>query len=160
YAALIVNRIIGTNTEVFTERDGLQRSLVQGPDAPTPGWLPVLPRSLVVQAGHWLPSPGRQIAGDLELLTHGGLEEVKRFYLETLREAGFDIRDTGFGTLNAPSASYLGIANILEGYRSGDDLTISVTTRTPDGIIFPSRVVQIHWQKWDKSLLGENAAVR
>jgi hypothetical protein len=158
YAALIVNRVIGTNTVVFTERDGLQRTLIMGPDAPRPDWLPTLPQALVVQAGHWLPSPGREIAGDLELLTHKGVEEIKRFYLDALNTAGFDTRDTGYGTLNAPAAAYLGIANILEGYRSDVDLTITVTTRTPDGLILPSRTVQIHWQKWNKSLLRDRAA--
>jgi hypothetical protein len=72
--------------------------------------------------------------------------------------AGFDTRDIGYGTLNAPAAAYLGIANILEGYRSDVDLTITVTTRTPDGLILPSRTVQIHWQKWNKSLLNDRAA--
>jgi hypothetical protein len=158
YAALIINRVIGTNTVVFTEQDGLQRTLVMGPDAPRPDWLPILPESLVVQASHWLPSPGREVAGDLELLTHKGAEEVKRFYLGALNAARFDTRDIGYGTLNAPAAAYLGIANMLESYRSDEDLTITVTTRTPDGLVFPSRTVQIHWQKWDKSLLGERAA--
>jgi hypothetical protein len=158
YAALILNRVIGTSSVVFTERDGLTRSLVMGPDAPRPDWLPALPQSLVVQAGHWLPSPGRDIAGDLELLTHKGVEEIKRFYLDALGAAGFATRDIGYGTLNAPAAAYLGIANMLEGHRAVDDLTITVTTRTPDGLIFPSRTVQIHWQKWNKSQLPEHAS--
>jgi hypothetical protein len=158
YAALIVNRVIGTNTVVFTEQDGLQRTLVFGPDAPRPDWLPMLPQSLVVQAGHWLPGPGREIAGDVELLTHKGVEEIKRFYLDALSAARFDTRDVGYGTLDAPAAAYLGIANVLEGYRRDEDLTITVTTRTPDGLVLPSRTVQIHWQKWDKSLLRRQAA--
>jgi hypothetical protein len=158
YAALILNRVIGTSTVVFTERDGVARTLIMGPDAPRPDWLPTLPRSLVVQAGHWLPSPGREVAGDLELLTHKDVEEIKRFYLDALGAAGFDTRDTGLGPLNAPAAAYLGIANALEGHRDADDLTITVTTRTADGLIFPSRTVQIHWQRWDKSQLRERAA--
>jgi hypothetical protein len=158
YAAFIVNRVIGTNTVVFTERDGLKRTLIMGPDAPRPDWLPMLPQSLIVQAGNWLPSPGREVAGDLELLTHKDVEEIKRFYLDGLNAVGFEIRDIGYGTLNAPAAAYLGIANMLEGRRSDTDLTITVTTRTPDGLILPSRTVQIHWQKWDRSLLREQVA--
>jgi hypothetical protein len=157
YAALIINRVIGTNTVVFTKHNGLQRTLVMGPGAPRPDRLPTLPQSLVVQGAHWLPSPGREIAGDLELLTHKGVDEIKRFYLDALNAAGFDTSDIGYGTLNAPAAAYLGIANMLEGYRSDTDLTITVTTRTLDGLIFPSRTVQIHWQKWDRSLFREPA---
>jgi len=152
YAALLLNRIIGTNTVVFTERDGTQRTLIQGPNAPRPDWLPMLPHSIIVQAGHWLPSPGREIAGDLELLTHKGVDEIKTFYLRELRAVGFDTSDIGYGTLNGPAAAYLGVANILQGYRSDTGLNISVTTRTASGFILPSRTVQIHWQKCDISL--------
>ena len=56
-------------------------------------------------------------------------------------------------TLNAPTAAYLGIVNMLQGYCRDLDLTISVPTRSPAGFILPSRSVQIHWQRWDKSLV-------
>lgn len=159
YAALILNRVIGTSTGVFTEHDGVQRTLILGPDAPRPDWLPMLPRAIIVQAGHWLPSPGREIAGDVELLTHKGTDEIKSFYLPALRAVGFDMRDIGYGgSLNAATAAYLGIANTLMGYRSGTDVTITVTTRSADGLILSSRVVQIHWQKWDGSKHPEWAA--
>lgn len=146
YASLILNRIIGTNTVVLTESDGSQRKLIMGPDAPRPDWLPILPQAAIVLASHWMPSPGRDVAGDLELLTHKGVDEIKKFYLEQLRLKGFETRDAGFGTLNAASAAYLGIANILEGYRSDTGMTIGVTTRSASGLIMPSRTVQIHWQ--------------
>jgi hypothetical protein len=152
YAALVLNRIIGTNTVVFVERDGLQRSLIMGPDAPRPAWLPILPRSLIIQAGHWLPSPGREVAGDVELLTHKDVEQIKRFYLDGLNAAGFQMQDVGYGTLNAPTAAYLGIDNMLHGYRSDTKLTITVTTRSSGGLILPSRAVQIHWQTRDGPL--------
>ena len=159
YAAFILNRVIGTSTAVFTEHDGVQRTLILGPDAPRPDWLPMLPRAVIVQAGHWLPSPGREIAGDVELLTHKGADEIKGFYLPALRTAGFDMRDIGYGAnLNPATAAFLGIANTLMGYRSDTGVTITVTTRSADGIILPSRVVQIHWQKWDGSKHPEWAA--
>ena len=152
YAALILNRAVGTNTVVFGERDGVSRTLIMGPDAPRPAWLPILPYSLIVQAGHWLPSPSREVAGDVELLTHRSVEEIKRFYLEALGAAGFEMRDMGLGPLNAATAAYLGIDNTLTGYRSEARLAISVLTRSPGGVIFPSRTVQIHWQTRDAPL--------
>ena len=150
YAALVINRVLGTTTVVFTERDGVQRSLIMGPDAPRPEWLPILPRSLIVQAGHWVPSPGREIAGDVELLTHKAVEDIKRFYLDRLNAAGFDMRDIGYGPLNTSAAVYLGVDNTLLGYQSATKLTVSVTTRSPGGLLFPSRTVQIHWQMRDE----------
>jgi len=158
YAALVLNRAIGTGTVVFTEGDGVQRTLISGPDAPRPAWLPIPPRSYIMQVGHWVPSPGREVAGDLEILTHNSVDEIKRFYADALGAAGFDMRDMGYGPMNAPTASYLGIANTLQGHRAEDDLTITVTTRTASGFIWPSRAVQIHWQRWDKALLDAQAA--
>jgi hypothetical protein len=152
YEALILNRVIGTNTVLFGEQDGLRRTLIMGPDAPRPEWLPNLPRALVVQAGHWLPSPGREVAGDVELLTHMGVDEIKRFYLEALRGAGFEMRDIGHGPLNAATAAYLGIDNTLHGYRGDARLAISVVTRSAGGLVLPSRTVQIHWQTRDGPL--------
>jgi hypothetical protein len=32
------------------------------------------------------------------------------------------------------------------------DVDLTITTRLSSGLILPSRTVQIHWQKWDKSL--------
>jgi hypothetical protein len=158
YAALLINRVIGTSTVVLNEQDGTQRTLIMGPDAPRPQWLPMLPRSAVVQVSHWVPSPGREVAGDVALLTHKGVDETKRFYLDALQAAGFDMQDIGYGPLNPPTAAYLGIANILQGHRNRDDLTITVTTRTADGLILPSRSIEVHWQRWDPSLPGGAAA--
>jgi hypothetical protein len=47
----------------------------------------MLPHSIIVQAGHWLPSPGREIAGDVELLTHKGVDEIKTFCVNFVRLA-------------------------------------------------------------------------
>ena len=120
----------------------------------------MLSRSLVVQAGHWLPSPGREVAGDVELLTHKSVDEIKRFYLERLGAAGFAMRDIGYGPLNAPTGAYLGIDNSLHGYRSDLKLAISVVTRSPGGLILPSRTVQIHCQTRDGPLQREQRADR
>ena len=146
YAALILNRVLGTGTVVFVEHDGVSRSLIMGPDAPRPDWLPLPPRSVVVQAAHWLPSPGREVAGEVELLTHQGVDEIKQFYLDRLRSAGFEMRDLGYGPMNPLTAAYLGVDNMLQGYRRDTKLQVGVTTRSRDGLIVPSRIVQIHWQ--------------
>ncbi len=146
YANLVLTRLIGTNTVVFHEHDGNVRSLISGPDAPRPEWLPMLPRSWVVEAGHWLPSPDREVSGSVELLTHAGVEDIKQFYLDRLGAAGFAMRDLGYGPLNPATAAYFGIDNMLQGYWRDAKLAITVTTRAPDGLIIRSRLVQISWQ--------------
>ena len=133
YAALVINRVIGTNTVVFTEHDSVQRTLISGPSAPRPEWVPVVPGAITVQAAHWQPSPGREIAGSVDLLTHKSVDEIKHFYLEALKSAGFDMRDIGYGYMNAGSAAFFGMDNQLLGYRGDTDITISVATRAPSG---------------------------
>jgi hypothetical protein len=144
YATLILTRLIGTNTVVFLEQDGTTRSVILGPDAPRPEWLPIPPRAWVVEAGHWLPSPGLEVAGKVELLTHRGVDEIRQFYLTRLGAAGFEMRDLGHGPLDALTAAHLGIDNMLQGYRREAKLAISVTTRGSGGLIH-SRLVQINW---------------
>src|SRR5262249_2028458 len=148
------SRIIGTSTVTFNEHDGIQRTMIMGPDAPRPAWLPILPRATVVQAAHWLPSPDREVAGSVELLTHKGVDEIKRYYLDELRAAGFDVRDAGFGPINAATATYMGIDNTLLGWRADTGLWINVTTRSAGGTILPSRTIQINWQKRDAPMFG------
>jgi hypothetical protein len=150
YVNLVLYRMLGTTTVMMTEHDGTQRALVMGPDAPRPDWLPLLPRSVITQAGHWMPSPGREIAGDVEVLTHKGLDDIKRYYLDALGAAGFEMQDAGYGAMTPPIAAYLGVDNILLGYRRDSKLAISVTTRAPGGMMSLSRIVQIHWQTSDK----------
>lgn len=144
YAGLVLNRVIGTATVAMIEHDGTPRSMVMGPAAPLPAWLPQLPRAWTVTATHWLPSPDRPIAGGHEVLTHTSVDEIKRFYAAALAEAGFVMRDDGIGTLTPPVAVYLGIDNTLVGTRA-DGLVISVVTRSAGGLIFPSRLVQLNW---------------
>ena len=84
--------------------------------------------------------------------THKGVDEIKTFYLREFVRLASIQATSGYGTLNGPAAAYLGVANILQGYRSDTGLNISVTTRTASGFILPSRTVQIHWQKCDTSL--------
>ena len=149
YAALVLFRVIGTNTVVFTEHDGVQRTLVSGPAAPRPDWVPVLPGAFTIQAAYWLPSPGRQIAGSVDLLTHKSVDDIKRFYLDGLEAVGFDARDIGYGYLNAGAAAFFGVDNELLGYGGKSDLTISVTTNAPSGFLLRPRIVHIHWQQWE-----------
>lgn len=153
YAALLLNLMVGTNTVVFTEADGTTRSAIMGPHAPRPDWVPIPPRSTVVHAAQWLPSPQLEDAGSMDVLTHKGADEIKRFYLGELRTAGFEMRDAGFGpNLNPLTASYLGISNMLFGWHAEKRMWIGITTRTPDGIVLPSRTVQVVWQKRDAPL--------
>ena len=148
YASLVLYRVIGTSAVVFTERNGTQRSLISGPAAPLPDWVPILPGSLTIGATYWPPTPDRPIAGGVELLTHKGVDDIKQFYLDALRGAKFDARDIGFGLLNAQNSAFFGVENELLAYRADTDVTLSVSTSTPSGLLLRPRLVKLHWQQW------------
>jgi len=149
YAGWLVTHLLGTATVVMTEHDGTQRTLVMGPGATHPDWLPVMPDALVINAGRWLPTPSQPEEGDLEILTHTGLDDVRRFYTDNLRQQGFDVKDLGLGTLNPMTAAYLGIDGMLYGYRAATKDEVALDIRSASGLILSSRVLQIHWRKAD-----------
>ena len=149
YAGWIVTHLLGTGTVVMIEQDGTQRTLVMGPGATHPDWLPVMPDALVINAGRWLPTPNQPDEGDLEILTHAGPDDVRRFYMDNLRHQGFDVKDLGFGPLNPMTAAYLGIDGMLYGYRAATKDEVALDIRSASGLILSSRVLQIHWRKAD-----------
>lgn len=148
YASVLIYRMVGTHTVVMTEFDGMQRTLISGPSAPQPDWIPRFPRSSLVQASHWLPSPDRAVAGGQDILTNANPGDIKQFYIERLKGQGFDIRDVGFGELAPQTAAFLGIDGQLLGYRAVDDVTISIGIGTPSGLLLRPRIVKLHWQQW------------
>ena len=147
YAGLVISHAMGTATVVMTEQDGTRRTLVMGPGATHPDWLPVMPDAVVINAGRWLPTQSQPDEGDLEILTHAGLDDVRRFYTENLRQQGFDVKDLGFGPLNPMTAAYLGIDGMLYGYRAATKDEVALDIRSASGLILSSRVLQIHWRK-------------
>jgi len=149
YAGWVVNRALGTHSVVMTERDGTQRTLIMGPDATHPEWLAIMPGALVVSAGRWLPNPSQADEGDLEILTHAGFDDIRRFYMDGLQLQGFAMKDLGTGPLSPPAAAYLGIDGMLYGYRAETSFEISLDIRSESGLLLSSRLVQIHWRKTD-----------
>jgi hypothetical protein len=56
----------------------------------------------------------------LDLATRDSLDAIKRFYVDRLEAAGFDVVDEGLGMLNPPAAAYLGIRWHALGAAVGD----------------------------------------
>ena len=163
YAALLINRVIGTYTVIFTEADGSQRTLISGPAAAQPDWLPIMPRSLLVNAHRWLPNALAVDSGGVELATHADLAAVKEFYVQALERIGFAVEDDGLGLLNPATAAYLGIAGSLLAERRSTGHELAVQIRTPDGLIVAPRLLQIQWRQLgpgQKSVLAEYRTMR
>lgn len=151
YAGVLVYRGFGTRTVHYVDGTGEPHILTMGPGAPRPVWLALPSASTLVDAGHFVPKPGQEALGSLEYLTRMSVDDIKRHHLESLRAAGFEVQDLGYGTLNAAAAAFLGIENILMGDRTSTGLSIRVTTLTPQGILWPVRTVQVAWGHWPKT---------
>ncbi|MEX0645734.1 MAG: hypothetical protein WD076_10510 [Parvularculaceae bacterium] len=147
YAAVLINWITGTSTATKIEADGAPSTVVIGPGAPIPAWLPVERVAVVVSASRWLSQNHFKDCGGVEVLTHSDLARLKEFYSKALLARGFAVEDNGVGDLNPATASYLGLAGSLLAERRDARLEVSITFRTPDGLLLRPRLVQIDWRE-------------
>lgn len=147
HASAIIFWAMGSWSAVSFEQDGSQTHMAFGQNLPRPEWVPVYPGASVV-IGSKVVSV-RQPSGfhGLEISTRASLDEVKRFYAGQLTREGFAVEDLGLMSLNPATASLLGIDGTLMAKRAATDDLITIQIRTADGLIFPSRMLQIHWMK-------------
>lgn len=147
YASLILYHLMGSWSAVGVEADGTTTTMEFGPGVPRPDWVPVLPDSSIVGSSRIVSSSHVSGFGILELATRAPLDEAKQFYVGRLEAAGFTVTDEGTGTLNAAAADYLGVAAMLVGNRPATGDQINVLIRTSEGMMFPSRLIQLNWRK-------------
>jgi hypothetical protein len=50
-------------------------------------------------------------------------------------------------SLNPAAAALLGIAGSFSARRAATDDLVTIQVRTADGLVLPSRLLQIHWMK-------------
>jgi hypothetical protein len=138
---------LGSWSAVGFEQDGNQTDMQFGQNLPQPEWVPFYPSASVVTGSKLISV--RQPSGfhSLEISTRASLEEVKRFYTERLTREGFAVEDLGLMSLNPATASLLGVDGTLSAKRAATDDLITIQIRTADGLILPSRLLQIHWMK-------------
>jgi hypothetical protein len=146
HASAIIFWAMGSWSAVGVEQDGSQTQMQFGQNLPRPEWVPFYPGASVV-TGSRLVSV-RQPSGfhSLEISTRASLDEVKRFYTERLTRAGFAVEDL-LMPLNPATAALLGIDGSLIARRAATDDLITIQIRSADGLILPSRLLQIHWMK-------------
>jgi len=146
HASAIIFWAMGSWSAVGFEQDGNQTHMQFGQNLPRPEWVPFYPGASVV-TGSRLTSV-RQPSGfhSLEISTRASLDEVKRFYTERLTREGFAVEDP-LMSLNPATAALFGIDGSLIARRAATDDLITIQIRSADGLILPSRLLQIHWMK-------------
>jgi hypothetical protein len=147
YASAILFSFMGPFSAVGIEQDGSQTHMAFGQNLARPEWVPVYPGASIVQASKVTAARSPSGFHSLEVATRASLDEVKRFYTEQLTREGFEVEDLGLMSLNPATASLLGIAGWLSARRAATDDQITIQIRTADGLILPSRLLQINWLK-------------
>jgi hypothetical protein len=85
--------------------------------------------------------------GSLDIGTRMELDQLRSFYRDALIRAGFVFDDQGLGPLNPGTASLLGIAAMLAAERPATRDQVWINIRTSEGLLLPSRLVQMNWRK-------------
>jgi len=148
YVAMLLNVSMGDWSATGIERDGSRTEISFGRNMPLPEWVPVLPDASVVQASRVVNAKQGLDVQMLDLATRQDLAGIKRFCRERLVRSGFVVTDLGTGPMNAPTAAYLGIANMLQAVRKASRDEINITIRTPEGL-FAATQVELRWRKSD-----------
>jgi hypothetical protein len=157
YASAFLFQVMGPWTAVGIQHDGTATFMEFGAHLPRPEWVPVYPGATVAQASR-ITSPSMPSGfHGLDLATRASFEEIRRFYVERLETAGFEVTDHGIGALNPATAAYLGIAGMLSARRAATGDEFNLTIGTPDGL-FGSRLIQSQWRKAGESLTRDTRA--
>lgn len=147
YAALLLNTVLGTTTAILTEHDGTRRTLITGRYIKHPDWVPMMPSTWVITGSQWISGLPTEPAGSVDLLSHASVEKISTFYTEALQKLGCKVSDRDNGQLAPETAAYLGIAKLMAGYCEKSANSISIRIGTPEGLLLPSRVIAVQWQR-------------
>ncbi len=147
YAPWAAAKVLGTQPVVFLEADGVQRTMVNGPNAPRPDWLTTPPGAIFLSATHWEPSPVQPPAGGLDFLVHADPDAVAAHYAESLAAAGFEVADLGLGTIDPATAGLLGVGGFVKAWSEERRIAATVTIYAPTGLILRPRYVNVQWRK-------------
>ena len=146
YAAWVLGRVNGTWSGDAVEHDGSITHMQFGPDLPRPDWVPVYPGALIAQGSNLTSARFPSGVHSLDVSTRDPLDDIKRFYVARLEEAGFKVRDLGTYPTDARTAAFLRLDSTLYAERPATDDRIAIQIRTPEGLL-AARLLQLQWRK-------------
>jgi hypothetical protein len=144
--AMLLDVTMGPWSASAIEHDGTVTHMVFDRNLPRPGWLAVLPGASIVQASRVVNAQQRRDVQSLSLSTHESLSDIRAFYRERLSRAGFAVTDLGTRPMNARTASFIGVADVLSATRTGTGDSVAITIHTPEGL-FATRLIELRWAK-------------
>jgi hypothetical protein len=152
YIAMLVDISMGNWSATGIEQDGSRTEISFDRNMKVPAFVPVFRDARVVQASHVVNQKQGHDVSILDVATRQSLAEIKRACRDHLERAGFLIKDEGLGSMNAPTAAYLGVANMLTAARKASGDEIWITIRTPEGVL-RTTLVEMRWRKSERVAL-------
>ena len=146
-AALILNSSMGAWDATAVEHDGSITYMRFDPNMPPPQFVPIYPGSHVVQSSFLVSKQAPSGVGRMELTAEGSLDGVRSFYRSRLEADGFEVNDAGTPGLNAATAAYLGVEDIIIAKRKATDDFVYVQIGIDEGSLVQSRLLDLRWRK-------------
>jgi hypothetical protein len=145
--AMLLDRAMGPWSATGIEHDGSVTTIAFDRTQQRPDWIALPPGASIVQASHVVNARQRRDVYLMSFSTGARMSDIHDFYRNRLSHAGFAVTDLGTGVMNARTAAFLGVADMLSAERSADGDQIAITIRTPEGL-FNSTLVELKWGKF------------
>jgi len=145
--AMLIDIFMGPWSATAIEHDGTVTQIVFDRNLKRPGWVEIPSGTSIVQASRVVNAQQGRDVYLMSLSTRGKLSDIRDFYRDRLSHAGFVVKDVGTGPMNARTAAYLGVADILTANRTASGESIAVTIHTPEGL-FATRLIELKWGKF------------
>lgn len=146
--AMLLDMAMGSWSATAIEHGGTVTTMVFDRNLPRPGWVGIPSGASVVQSSHVVNTRQGRDVRLLSLSTRESMPEIRDFYRDRLSRAGFIVSDLGTGAMNARTAAFIGVADILSATRAASGESIAVTIHTPEGIL-ATTLVELKWGKFD-----------
>ena len=145
--AMLLDRAMGPWAATAIEHDGSVTKIAFDRNQERPDWVAIPAGASIVQASRVSNVTQRRDVHLMSLSTWGSMPDIRDFYRNRLSRAGFAVTDLGTGAMNARTAAFLGVADMLTASRSTDGEQIAVTIRTPEGL-FRTTLVELRWGRF------------
>ncbi len=155
--AMLMDRIQGAWSATGIEHDGSVTTIVSDRNLQRPDWAATPDGASIVSASHVVNARQHRDVYLMSLSTRAAVADVRSFYRDRLSRAGFVVTDLGTGPMNARTAAFLGVADILSASRTANGDQVSITINTPEGI-FATRLVELRWGRFDSAPVNERVA--
>jgi hypothetical protein len=145
--AMLINMSMGSWTATGIEHDGSVTQISFDRAMRRPDWVALPSGAGLVEASHVENERQRRDVCLMSFSTRQPTADTRDFYRTHLSRAGFAVIDLGTGPMNARTAAYLGVADILSASRPTTGDQISVTNHTPEGLL-ATALVELKWGRF------------